>query len=57
MTVLTQVHHEKSVFSIKCSVLNEKVCMMYPISEVGGKNKMNYVYNIMPEMNSTQTVR
>jgi hypothetical protein len=57
MTVLTQVHHEKLVFSIKFNVLSANVCMMYPISEVGGKNKMNYVYNIMPEMNSTQTVR
>jgi len=57
MTVLTQVHHEKLVFSIKFSVLSANVCMMYPISEVGEKNKMNYVYNIMPEMNSTQTVR
>jgi len=57
MTVLTQVHHEKLVFSIKFSVLSANVCMMYPISEVGGKNKMNYVYNIMPEMNSTQMVR
>ena len=55
--MVTQVHHEKLEFSIKFSILSANVCMVYPISEVGVKNKMNYVYNIIPEMNSTQTVR